>query len=475
MKTVKTTLILAIFVIIWGCSKENLKHSETKQLTIFFVNDVHGQIDNFSKLKHIVDAERENNDVLLVSSGDIFSGNPVVDNAEEKGFPIIDLMNDCGFDVSVLGNHEFDYGPEILQQRIEQSNFPWICANVDTKNSGVEQPPAYYTIQLGDLRITFLGLLETGGSKNAVIPSTHPNKVKDFEFVPAQTVVHDYMFLKEQENADLLIALSHLGLSSYDGGIGDFQLAHENYFFDLIIGGHNHAVTDTVFSNTPIFHAGAYLNASGKIILEIENKTLKSAQFVLIDLDNYTNVDATLQTKIENYNDVPHLKEVIGFADAFHSRSEVGCFCTNALQKQMKVDVAFQNTGGVRNTLDYGEITVREIFEISPFNNGTVIYDMTVAQVKEFLIGSGSGFYYSGINPRKENDELVIYDASFRKIPDNYLLKVGINDYIPAVHSIYFPYNGKIQSLSAAETLIEYLRNNPKHIDYSDCYQYFRF
>jgi len=474
MKTIKAIVIIAL-VFIWGCNKENPKHSESKNLTIFFVNDVHGQIDNFSKLKHLVDAERANNNVLLVSSGDIFSGNPVVDNAEEKGFPIIDLMNDCGFDVSVLGNHEFDYGPEVLQQRIEQSEFPWICANVDTKNSGVEQPPAFYTIQAGDLRISFLGLLETSGSKNAVIPSSHPGKMKDLKFVPAQNIVRDYMFLKEQENADLLIALSHLGLNSYDGTIGDFQLAVENYFFDLIIGGHSHAIMDTVFSNTPIYQAGAYLHASGKINLEIENKTVKSAQFELIDLDNYAEVDASLQAKIENYNDIPHLKEVIGFADVFHSRPQVGCFYTSALLNQMNVDVAFQNSGGVRSALDYGDITVREIYEISPFNNGTLIFEMTVSLIKEFLIGSESGFYYSGIIPRKVDGELVIYDTSLRKIPDNYLLKVGINDYIPAVHSIYFPNNGERQTLTAAETLIEYLRNNPEHLDYTDCYNYFSY
>ena len=474
MKTLKAIVFVAL-IFIWGCNQENIQQSASKQLTIFFVNDVHGQIDNFAKLKHMVDAERTDKNVLLLSSGDLFSGNPVVDNYSEKGFPIIDLMNDCGFDLSTIGNHEFDYGQEVLQQRIQQSEFPWICANINTNNSVLEQPEAFYTIEVGDLRITFLGLIETAGSPNTVIPSSHPWKVKNLEFVPAQNMVKNYMNLKKQENADLLIALSHLGLSSYENGMGDFQLAYENYFFDAIIGGHTHVVMDTVFSGIPIYQAGSYLNYIGKITFEIRDKTITSEKFEIFLTDDYEQADPDIQAKIDEYNDLPYLKEVIGFADVFHARSQVGCFYTDALRQQMNVDVTFQNTGGVRSVLDYGDITVREIYEISPFNNGTVIYEMTVAQIKEFLIGSASGFYYSGLRLYKSGGELVVADLLNRKIPDDYVLKVGINDYIPAVFPQFFPVNGQVQPLSAAETLIAFLRSSSENVDYSSCNQYFKF
>jgi len=92
--------------------------SNEEHLTIFFTNDMHGQLNNFAKIKHIVDAEKENTNVLLVSAGDIFSGNPIVDQYNEKGYPIIDVMNKTGYDISVLGNHEFDYGLTNLKNRI---------------------------------------------------------------------------------------------------------------------------------------------------------------------------------------------------------------------------------------------------------------------------------------------------------------------------------------------------------------------
>ena len=176
MKTIRA-IFLVLLIFILGCAKDNqLQNTPTKNLTIFFVNDVHGQIENFSKVKHIIDAERAITNVIVASSGDLFSGNPTVDNYTEKGYPIIDIMNQIGFDIAVLGNHEFDYGIEILADRMEQSQFPWVCANVDVNNSTLPQPPAVSTITIDDLKVTFLGLVETGGSNNKIIPSSHPGK-----------------------------------------------------------------------------------------------------------------------------------------------------------------------------------------------------------------------------------------------------------------------------------------------------------
>ena len=178
---------------------------------------------------------------------------------------------------------------------------------------------------------------------------------------------------------------------------------------------------------------------------------------------------------IAAYNNVPHLKEIIGYSEEYHSRSEVGCFYTDALLKQLNVDVSFQNTGGVRAGLLKGDITVRNIYEIEPFNNGVVVYEMSVQQIKEFLEGTGSGFYYAGIKLYKSGDEIIVRDRFDRIIPDEYMLKVGINDYIPAVHDLWFPKNGVVQPLTAAETMIAYLKNNSAPVNYKGCYRYFRF
>jgi len=475
MKTIWIVL-LACLILFCRCSKnEDSIGTATKNLTIFFVNDVHGHIDNFAKVKHIVDAERQNTNVIVASSGDLFSGNPVVDNYDEKGYPIIDIMNEIGFDIAVLGNHEFDYGPEVLKARMEQSTFPWVCANTKARHAGVKQPEEYATVNVDDLNITFLGLIETSGSKTITIPASHPWRVQDYVFTPAQDVVRDYMNVKNEENADLFIALSHLGHTGNEEEMGDFQLARNHNYFDMIIGGHSHAIIDTSFNNIPIFQSGARLHNLGKIEVEIKDKSIKSFKFSLINLDSYTQYDQELQAIIEDYNNDPELYEEIGFADTYHGKSATGCFYTNVLHYYMGADVSFQNTGGIRATLDEGTIIKREIYEISPFNNGTVLYQMTVQEIKDFLRGSGSGFYYSGIEIRKTGGAVEIRDKQGRKIPDEHVLKVAINDYIPAVHSTYFPNNGEVQLLTAAETIIAYLESTSDTIHYSDCNNYFRY
>ena len=105
-----TNYILCFFLLllfIGGCNNDkeqaiNPVDNEVQNLTIFFINDQHGQLNNFAKIKHIVDQERAETNVLLVCAGDIFSGNPIVDQYNKKGYPMIDIMNKTGFDISVM-------------------------------------------------------------------------------------------------------------------------------------------------------------------------------------------------------------------------------------------------------------------------------------------------------------------------------------------------------------------------------------
>ena len=362
----KSVILIFCIFFLWNCNENNetrqVLNGDVKELTIFYVNDQHGQLDNFAKIKHIVDEEKRESNVILACSGDAFSGNPVVDNHPQKGYPMIDVMNSTGFDVAVLGNHEFDYGEEILEERIRQSEFQWICANIDVSKTELPEIASYTTLSVEDIGITFLGLVETNGKRNSTIPLTHPWKVKNLTFQRPETVVSNFSTLKEQEGSDLLIALTHLGHSGNEGSLGDFQLASQFPYFDLIIGGHSHYRIDTVVNNVPIFQAGSYLEFMGKIELEVMDGTIQSYQYQLIDLNDYVALDVALMAKIDEYNDLPELKEIIGFSQQYHNRSQVGCFFTDALLETMNVDVTFQNTGGIRSDLDEGDITKKRNF-----------------------------------------------------------------------------------------------------------------
>ncbi|WP_430814323.1 bifunctional metallophosphatase/5'-nucleotidase [Carboxylicivirga sp. RSCT41] len=470
MKSLNMLLTVFITVFLLSCSNSDKPNPEPveKSLTIFFINDQHGQIDNFSKIKHIIDTERLQTNVIVACSGDMFSGNPVVDNASEEGAPMIDLMNRIGFDISVIGNHEFDYGQEVLKNRMNQADFEWVCANVDMSSSDIPQPKAYHTISKGDLNICFLGLVETYG-KDGAIPSTHPNKVKGISFEDHTHVTGNYAQLKYEEECDLLVALTHIGLNS------DKELAKQHTFFDLIIGGHSHSKAQELINGTPVFQAGSYLNQLGKITLVIKNQEVIEYDYDIIELSSYRDYDADMQLLIDDYNNLPYLKEIIGYSHNDHDRSQVGCFYTDALRNYLDVNVSFQNTGGVRSGLYSGDISRREIFEISPFKNGVIKYEMSVLEIKQFLIGSASGFYYSGVRIEQNGQTIIIHDLSGNELSDETILTIGINDFIPAVHDDYFPDAGELQPLTAAQTLMAYLEEGDGQVDYQNCNRYFRY
>ncbi|WP_299524517.1 bifunctional UDP-sugar hydrolase/5'-nucleotidase [uncultured Lutibacter sp.] len=475
MKFLKIFLTYTLFsFLIIACSKnENntipIPQNTSKEVTIFHINDQHGSLENFSKIKYIIDKEKEETNVMVVCGGDIFSGNPVVDNHDKKGFPMIDLMNKVGFDISTIGNHEFDYGEVILKDRFQQAQFSWICANVDMNTSGIPEPNEYKTIIKNDVKITFLGLVETNGKEDDIIPSTHPWRVQNLTFQKYNSVIDNYSQIKETENSDLYIALTHLGENT------DKNIATNYPYFDLIIGGHSHSKTNTTVNNIPIFQAGSNLNYLGKIKLTIKDKEIENLTYDLINLSTYSNYDSTLKSLIDTYNENANLDQVIGFSEAYHGRAQVGFFYTDVLKNEMNVDITFQNTGGVRADLNEGDILKREIYTIDPFNNGSVTYTMTVAEIKNFLKGSGSGFYYSGGKIEQDGNEIVIKNDANDILSNNTNLTIGINDYIPAVYDTYFTQTPTFLPYTTAEAIINYLSNNSSPINFTNYNNYFKF
>lgn len=475
MKSFKTLFFISLIsFFVLSCSKDSGSsnsaiESTYKELTIFHINDQHGRLDNFAKIKHLVDQEISQSNVLLVCGGDIFSGNAVVDNHDEKGFPMIDLMNKVGFDVAVVGNHEFDYGESILKDRFRQSQFAWVCANVAMNNTGIPEPYEYKTIVKNDLKITILGLIETNGKENEIIPLTHPWKVKNITFQKYRDIIGSYSQVKQNEQADLFIALTHLGVSV------DADIAMDFPFFDLIIGGHSHSMVNTSVNDIPIFQAGSNLNYLGKIKLIIKDNKIESLTHDLIDLSTYTGFDSTINDLIVSYNSNSDLDAVIGYAEAYHSKSSVGSFYADALRKEMQVDFSFQNSGGVRNDLDEGPITKREIFSIDPFNNGSATYTLTVEEIKNFLKGSNLGVYYSGIILEQVNNSIVIKNLNNQLLDDTSSLTVGLNDYIPAVYDTYFTQTPTREPYTTAEIIINYLDHHSDPINYTQNNSYFKF
>ncbi len=470
-------LLVLLVLIPLSFSCENKKSKGEGDLTVFFINDNHSQIDNFSKIKYIVDEAAANGDIIIVSSGDMFSGNPLVDFYSEKGYPVIDLMNRTGFDLATFGNHEFDYGQEVLQDRIDQAEFEIICANMTSESPLLEQPAASVTISSGDIDVCFVGVIETNGKPGDFIPSTHPGKVENIVFTDAGEMLENYRHIKEENNSDLLILLSHLGHDCNSDETCDYTVARDFPFFDAIIGGHSHSIQDTTISGVHIYQSGSYLNYLGKISFTVKDKHILNEEFELIDLNEYPYRDEELQTVIDEYDNNPAFSEVIGYNEVYMTRKRtVGCFYTDALREYAGTDMSIQNPGGVRADLDEGDISIMDIYRVDPFGNGLLRYELTVNDLKVFFRETGEGFYYSGVNIETDQyGHVVIKDEQGNALQDDHRISVAINDYIPMVYEDYFPDPAEDYNITTAEAMIEYVRNLSEPLHYESCSRYYRY
>ncbi|MEI7673722.1 MAG: metallophosphatase, partial [Deltaproteobacteria bacterium] len=208
-------------------------------IRILYINDFHGfaqgyrppgteeQRGNIASLAALAEKLRTEKPSLLVAAGDMIQGDNLANFF--KGKSIIDLMNQMRFDAMVVGNHEFDFGSEILKERIREAKFPVLGANVQGMDTFV-QP--YVIREVAGVRIALIGIVTEDTPE-----STNPKNVVGLTFAsPAATVTA--LISKLRQEADLIVVLSHIGHNV------DRQLAGAVSGIDVIVGGHSHTRVD---------------------------------------------------------------------------------------------------------------------------------------------------------------------------------------------------------------------------------------
>ncbi len=469
-----TTILLSLFAaVLSACSSgtdplpkvEPTPPKSFTEIVIFSVNDVHGRIYNFPKLKTLLDQEREKSDkVFFVSAGDLFSGNPIVDFHPDKGFPLIDLLSKTGLDVNVIGNHEFDYGQEALSARINQASFEFVCYNVDGGSGALAQVPEYTVIEKGGVKIAFVGVVET--STPGGYPLTHPRKIEGLTFVDGNAGFSKFSNLKNETGADLLVALTH------QGEVSDEALLRANPFIDLVIGGHTNKEYGIAVGEDFMVMSGAHLETLGKTTIKLYEDGTTDYSWQLIDLNNLNiSENAELANLVNTYNNKPEFYEVIGSSAINHSRDETACFYTDALRQVSGSDFIIQNRGGVRANLDQGEVTPFDIYTIDPFGNGFETYNFTVAEMENVLESIPTSYSYSThYNLIFQGEQIEIADVQGNLLDDNTSVTLSINDYLTNVFSSLFAEPNYIYDLTTADYLIEFFRSHATGpVDYSGC------
>lgn len=469
MKYILPTLVkcflLSAILLTTSCKKPSV------EIVILSTNDMHAKIDNFAKVAAYISEQREQHpNVLVLSGGDMFSGNPVVDQHESKGYPIIDLMNKIGYDFTAIGNHEFDYDRAVMADRMKQANFPWLCANIQAGTDGViPQPKPYAIITIDGVNIAILGLIEVG--KNSRIPATHPDKVRGITFTDPIEEALRYKWLKDSCN--VFIGLTHIGT------IVDVELAEQMPELDVIIGGHSHTRIDTgmVVNDVLITQTESWLKYIGKTTIVVEDGKVVSKKNELIDVSRLTAEDAEIKSLIDHYYETSGLNNVIAqnLSD-IEGKDALGCLMTDAITDLPGIEIGFQNRGGIRiSRMDKGAITVAKIYELDPFGNELIVYNMMPSELRELIFNADiyngapdllvSGITYVLPKEGKASDVLLkTYDG--KKLNENKRYTVGMSSYIASAYDFPGSEKGKSMHKTTAAILIDYLKK-VKEVDYA--------
>lgn len=439
-------------------------------LAIVSVNDMHSAIDLMPEFAAIVDSLRGiYPDLLVFSAGDNRTGNPINDQYDPVNHPMIALMNKVGFNLSAVGNHEWDGGVDALQKNIEEAAFPFVCANVMVPDDVNLDVKPYVCFNIRGCKVAVVGLVETRASG---IPGAHPMHFTKIAFKKGIEVLPDYQFLKEEN--DIMILLSHLGYEE------DLEVASRYPAFDAIIGGHTHTLVETPEKHNGVMvtQAGSSLRYATLTLFVIRHGHLEDVVAKTIDVQHFGKKDPEVLAMVEQFNSDKRFSQALTQAVSnFDSREELGCMVTDAIKTVSGANFAFNNTGGIRiDHLMKGPVTIKDVYNIDPFNNEVIVYEMTGKQLESFIMESYKKngrhpSYVSGMTYTVKTDDegypkSVVIKPDHGRYSSDAIFKVAMNSYMASTVRFESLNDGESMFMTSEEMTIQYLKTK-KTISYN--------
>ncbi|HVS83075.1 MAG TPA: bifunctional UDP-sugar hydrolase/5'-nucleotidase [Pyrinomonadaceae bacterium] len=322
---------------------------------------------------------------LFLLAGDTIS--PSVESNTYQGKQMIDAWNSSGLDYATFGNHEFDFGPDVLRARMSESHFKWLAANVIDKKTGKTfgDTPEFVIREFDGVKVGIFGIIlpET-------LTSSRPGPDVDI-LDPCATAARVIPKIRA-EGAQVIVALTHLSMGE------DKQLARCSGV-DVIIGGHEHTLLESMSGHAPIFKMTSDARELGRIDLNISKATgrLESIDWQVIPVTDQVKDDAAFASINQKYGALlKTLEQPVGrtaveldvkSANVRTQETNMGDFVADAFRQATQADVALVNGGSVRadSIIRPGILTKRDVISILPFNNHVVKLQVTGAVIRAAL------------------------------------------------------------------------------------------
>ncbi len=386
----------------------DLRTDYSNTTVILSTNDVHGAIEGYACIPVLRKWFQDRGaDVLVVDCGDFVRGTPYVNIS--KGATAIEMMNAAGYDYVTLGNHEFDFGYVQIMENLKNAEFKAISSNIILDETGESILPgtAVYTSPSG-MTIGFFGL---GTPETAT--KVNPGLIREISFTTFDALYanaqQDVDTLRAQ-NVDLVIGLVHLGVdveSALNGYRSSDVFAKVNGI-DFILDGHSHTVMTSGENGEPIMSTGTAFANIGVLVISNETKAIENnflvstkyldkdpevldkARSIIDEVDaQYGNVFATSEVRLNgekapgNRTEETNLGDLVTDAMVWSVVKEGGIE-----QVEPNAVVGITNGGGIRATIEPGEISMNTINTVLPFGNTVAVAYVTGYELLEALEAS---------------------------------------------------------------------------------------
>lgn len=397
-RTIIHIIAIALIFITTSCN------SESPRLIILHSNDTHSNIDpdketgtgGALRRKVLIDSVRSSEpNVLLVDAGDVVQGSLYY--TFFKGEVETMIMNNLGYEVAILGNHEFDNGITLLTNQYRNLKAEKISTNYDMKNTPLDSLFVPYTIK--EYAGKRIGIIAINIDPVGLIS---PHKCEGVNYLDQISIANQSASdLKNKHNADYIIALTHIGYQ------GDSILARNSHDIDIIIGGHSHTVIDPQISDQSTFNisnldgekvlvgqTGSNGHYLGEISLDLNTGERASRLIPVTDrLDR--EIDTDLAEKLLPYK---HVVDSFMSIEATHSEIKLNKsgepiinFVSDFIHERgsqltkQKIDIAMMNRGGIRNSLPQGMISKGDLMMTFPFDNYITVIEIKGEDIIEAL------------------------------------------------------------------------------------------
>ncbi|MEF1335753.1 bifunctional UDP-sugar hydrolase/5'-nucleotidase UshA [Vibrio rotiferianus] len=472
---VKTALSAAILATLAGCATQpahEWNEDTTYKLTVLHTNDHHGRFwqnkygeYGMAARKTLIDELRaeiqaEGGSVLLLSGGDINTGVPESDLQDAE--PDFKGMSKIGYDAMALGNHEFDNPLEVLFKQQEWANFPMLSANIYDKVTGERLFQPYAMFNKQGIKIAVIGLTTEDTAKLG-----NPEFIGEVDFRdPKQEAKKLIAELKQTEKPDLIFAVTHMG--HYENGNrgvnapGDVALARylNEGDLDMIVGGHSQEPVCMEGPNVikksfkpgeeckPDEQNGTYIVQAyewgkyvGRADYEFRNGELSMVSYDLIPVNLKKKIKVNGESqRVLVQDEIAQDSAMLDFLRPYQEKGQgqlnvkiaesngklegdrnvvrfqqtnLGRLIATAHMERAKADFAVMNSGGVRDSIEAGDITYKDVLTVQPFGNMVSYVDMSGKEVLDYLnvvatkpVDSGAYAQFAGISMTVEDGKV---------------------------------------------------------------------